>query len=175
MRKSPFKNVHDVQAVARKAFEEITPEFVRNCFDHVKKQEDYYKNLHGIEPLLVEDVETAPDESHTYSETLDADSETNLIFDEEGQVTVLLEANVESIVETPEVPQPFSSSLCEYKTWSPAKFSIHLKSHHNCSECGKSFKWQNSKRNYERHLLTHQRELLAHQKLLLLRLTCNNG
>ena len=36
VRKSPFKKVHDVQAVARRAFEEITPEMIGNIYDHIK-------------------------------------------------------------------------------------------------------------------------------------------
>ena len=56
------------------------------------------KNIHEIEQLLAEDVE--PDEIQINSESIDADLEHNmLLFDEEGQVSVSLEANVESIVE----------------------------------------------------------------------------
>ena len=35
----------------------VTPEFVRNCYDNVREQEDYYRHLHNHEPLPVEEVE----------------------------------------------------------------------------------------------------------------------
>ena len=35
----------------------MTPEFVRNCYDNVREQEDYYRHLHNHEPLPVEEVE----------------------------------------------------------------------------------------------------------------------
>ena len=37
VKKYPFKNVHDVQAIARKSFEKVTPEMIRNTYNHVKK------------------------------------------------------------------------------------------------------------------------------------------
>ena len=48
VRKYPFKNVHDVQALARKAFDEVTPDVVRNTLAHVEEQENWYRHLDEI-------------------------------------------------------------------------------------------------------------------------------
>ena len=77
-------------------------------------------------------------------------------FNEEGQILVPVDANVEYIIEAPEVAQPFPCTFCKYRTTSPAKLSKHLKSHHQCTECGKSFKRSQGSRDYKRHLKTHQ-------------------
>ena len=157
MRKSPFKNVHDIQQIARKAFEKVTPEIVSNIYDHVKKQENYYKDLHGIEPLLLQDVETLDDNVQTISEPPDSISEESiLVFDEDGQVSVPVEAETENIVEAPDVVQPYFCTMCDYNTLSLTNLNRHLKSHYLCNECGKSFKEPSGNRDYKTHLKSHQ-------------------
>ena len=46
-----LNNVHDVQAIAHTAFQNVMVDMVRNCINHVKKQEKLYCLLHNMEPL----------------------------------------------------------------------------------------------------------------------------
>ena len=92
VRKTPFKNVHDVKTLAHRAFKNVTPDVVRNCYDHVKKQEDFYRQLHKLEPLPVEDIEESATE--IIDESCILQSEEGLIFSEEGQI---MEQNMEEI------------------------------------------------------------------------------
>ena len=47
-------------------------------------------------------------------------------------------------------------AYCEYTSSSIVYFNKHLKSHHQCDECRKMFHGPHGKRDYERHLPTHQ-------------------
>ena len=40
VKRSPFKNVKDVKKVVHSAFDSITPDMVRNCYEHVKDLEN---------------------------------------------------------------------------------------------------------------------------------------
>ena len=78
----------------------MTPEFVRNCYDNVREQEDYYRHLHNHEPLPVEEVEEVEDfeedEEVEAVETVEAveavevqihtENITTFTFDEFGQI-----------------------------------------------------------------------------------------
>ena len=74
----------------------------------------------------------------------------NLVFDEEGKIVgPIMEADMEHI-EAPVEPYQ-ACTLCDFKTQSFSKLSLHLKSHYQCDLCGKDFHGINSKRNLERH------------------------
>ena len=158
MRQYPFKNVHDVQVLARKAFNEITPDFVRNTYAHVKEQEDYYRRLDGIE-LQVSEFSTVVEEIQADSVDDIANSEQNLLaFNEQEQtlVPVPLEADIEVIVDVPELDQPFFCSMCDFKTSASTLIDRHFRSHYNCNLCQKPFHGLTASRDYKRHLNTHQ-------------------
>ena len=55
-----------------------------------------------------------------------------------------------------EIETTHTCGYCDYTSSSIVYFNKHLKSHHICNECGKMFHGPNGKRNYERHLPTHQ-------------------
>ena len=74
----------------------------------------------------------------------------NLVFDEEGKIIgPIMEADMEHI-EAPVEPYQ-ACTLCDFKTLSVSKLTLHLKSHYQCDVCGKDFHGVNSKRNLERH------------------------
>lgn len=180
MKKSPYKNVKDVLEIAKRAFAKVTPKLVRDCYAHVEEQEEWYRRLHKMEPLLNENIETIPEietiepitevepiepiaevdpiEPNTENEPIEPITEKETItFDENGQILIPIEANIE-IIEAEATPQSYACSICDYETRSFMHLNNHLKSHYKCEECGKEFKGSNGKRNYTVHLKTHQQK-----------------
>ena len=171
MKKSPYKNVKDVLEIAKRAFAKVTPKLVRDCYAHVEEQEEWYRRLHKMEPLLNENIETIPEietiepiadvepiEPSTENEPIEPITEKDTItFDENGQILIPIEAEIE-IIEAEATPQSYACSICNYETRSFMLLNNHLKSHYKCEECGKEFKGPNGKRNYTVHLKTHQQK-----------------
>ena len=110
MRKYPFKNVHDVKQLAHKAFAKVTPEMVRNCYDHVEEQEIWYRNLHKLEPLPVEEIEAI---NETPEPARPAEEEA-LIFDHNG--VVLTQDEEIEVIDAPVEVEPFACTMCDYKS-----------------------------------------------------------
>ena len=158
--KSPHKNIHDVKQLIEESFDNMDDEYVRNCIDHVREQEDYYRHLHGKKSLNVEDIEMV-DDYDDQPELVEEPTEdtTAFAFDEEGQIFAPIEENVE-VIEMPVTPNSNADSYicepCNFKTTSPVKWSHHLKSHHKCDDCGKEFHGANGLRDFKRHLNTHK-------------------
>ena len=169
MKKSPYKNVKDVLEIAKRAFAKVTPKLVRDCYGHVEEQEEWYRRLHKMEPLLNENIETIPEietieliaevepiEPITENEPIEPITEKETItFDENGQIVIPIDANIE-IIEAEATPQSYACSICNYETRSFMQLNNHLKSHYECEDCGKEFKDTNGKINYTVHLKTHQ-------------------
>ena len=82
VRNIPFKHVKDVQVLAHRVFGEITPEMVRNVYEKVEEQEDWYRKLHNLEKLPVENIETINEDPE--SEMVEQLEEGVLRFDEDG-------------------------------------------------------------------------------------------
>ena len=164
MKSSPYKNVKDVRLVAQTAFRAVTAEQVRNCYDHVEEQEGYYKLLHNMEPLPVEEIETVPEDIPISFEPVEP-AENALVVDDNGHVLVPLEADIEVIEESPEICELLTCSLCDYKTQSNTSLNRHLKSIYECEECGEKFHGEKGKRSYTRHLKSHQPKTSKPQKI----------
>ena len=134
---------------------------MRNCYAHVEEQEAYYRLLDGIEELPVEEIDPVDE---TTEESVSTVVEGALVF-EDDQVLVPEEAVIEEVLMevTPNAYQTEIATTpahicayCDYTSSSIAYYNKHLKSHHMCNECGKMFHGPSGKRDYERHLLTHQ-------------------
>ena len=160
MRSQPFHNVKDVKKLAEKAFSEVTEEFVWNCYNHVEKQELYYKKLMNIDPLPAENID-----SWEINDVVDYGS--NL---PENHFLSLLQSPQESPVNS---DQPFafsndepeeipyykcSRSGCNFQNSSLKVFRNHLKTHYDCNLCDKTFSGNQGKRNYDRHVERHRRK-----------------
>ena len=161
VKKSPYKNVKDVLEIAKRAFAKVTPKLVRDCYAHVEEQEEWYRRLHKMEPLLNENVETIPEiesiEPIAEVEPNEPTEKDTITFDENGQIVIPIDANIE-IIEAEATPQSYACSICDYETRSFMQLNNHLKSHYKCEECGKEFKGPNGKRNYTVHLKTHKQK-----------------
>ena len=133
----------------------MTPEFVRNCYDNVREQEDYYRHLHNHVPLPVEDIEMV-DDDNIQLEPVPVDIEvTAFTFEDDGQIISPIEENVE-IIETPITPEPYSCSLCTYKTPSFSRMSRHEKCNLQCEVCFEKFHGSNIGRALKTHMKKHQ-------------------
>ena len=66
------------------------------------------------------------------------------------------EADVEYIEASVEFHH-HTCTMCDFKSPSEAKLSFHLKTHHICKTCGKTFQGGQGKRDYKRHLKKHQK------------------
>lgn len=139
VKKSPFKNVHDVKAIAHKSFSKISPEEVRNCYDHVEEQEILYRHYHNLVPLPVENIEEEP-VPQEIPEPIDNDE-----YDQE--VTEMIET-------TPEI-EFYNCDVCGKSFQSFAKLTLHMKSHYQCDKCDAKFSGPNSSRDFKRHVKKH--------------------
>ena len=102
MKKSSFKNVHDVKNFAHQAIKYVTPEMVQRCIKHTEEQEDYYRFLHKLKPLPVEEIDCEVDDGAKDSE--ENVKEDVVSFVQDGQIsTSLQELPVEIIETAPEV------------------------------------------------------------------------
>ena len=154
--KSPHKNIHDVKQIVDEAFDNLDDEYVRNCIDHVREQEDYYRYLHGKKPLNVEPIEMV-DDFDDQPEVVEEPTEdpSAFAFNEEGQILAPIEENVE-IIETSVTHDSYICEPCGFTTISPGQWSRHLKGHHECDVCRKTFHGVNGLRDFKTHLKTHQ-------------------
>ena len=107
-------------------------------------------------------VEEIDPVDETPEESISTVVEGSLVF-EDGQVIVPEEAYIEEVLMevTPnayqaEIETTHTCAYCDYTSSSILHFNKHLKSHHICNECGKMFHGPHGKRDYERHLPTHQ-------------------
>ena len=93
-------------------------------------------------------------------------------YDREKKNVVITDPNVENIVVNNEnnvldakigvdikhIEDPFHvCSMCDYKTLSLSKFSLHLKTQYHCNHCGEIFHGMHGKRNYKRHVKNHEK------------------
>ena len=79
------------------------------------------------------------------------------VFDEaEHALGSFMEAEIEYI-ETPVELHFHTCSLCDFKSPSIAKLSVHLKTHYLCNICGKRFHGLHGSRDYKQHLKKHQK------------------
>ena len=102
-----------MKKLAHEAFQKVTVEMVRNCIEHVKEQEVYYKHLHKIQSLPVEDTATEVQDIAANSE---GNTENGITFDNEGQILpVSEETEVVTISTIPETSlSGYACSFCDY-------------------------------------------------------------
>merc|ERR1712008_575047 len=67
-----------------------------------------------------------------------------------------MEADIEYI-ETPVELHFHTCSMCDFKSSSEARLSLHLKGHYLCKICGEQFHGINGSRDYRRHLKKHKK------------------
>ena len=133
VKKSPFKNVHDVKIIAHKAFASITPDEVRNCYDHVEEQEIFYRHLHNLQPLPVENIE-----EEELPENLFPEVQTLATID----AIPISEDEIQETIIEPEIDYEQEDS-----------------NNHNpyqCKTCDVSFTGSNASRDFNRHLRKHE-------------------
>ena len=128
MRNIPFKHVKDVQVLAHRVFGEITPEMVRNVYEKVEEQEDWYRKLHNLERLPVEGIETVNEAPE--SEMVEQLEEGVLRFDEDGFLIIPSDAEIEAI-QTPVIIPSFECPHCDYKSSEKYNLSNHISSVHD--------------------------------------------
>ena len=86
-----------------------------------------------------------------------AQKESILVFDEAEHASgSFMNADIEYI-EAPVEIHFHTCSLCDFKSPSIAKLSVHLKTHYLCNICGKRFHGLHGSRDYKQHLKKHQK------------------
>ena len=150
-----------MKEIAHQAFARVTPEMVRNCYDHVEEQEAKYRLLHNIPDLNVEEIE---EETVQSEPVLPIVEEGAIVFNENGQALIPVDADIE-VIETEVMPEIYSCSLCNYQTQNITYWNKHVKSVYECDNCGDTFHGHNSKRNLAFHLKTHQPKTPKPQKV----------
>ena len=102
-----------MKKVAHEAFKKITPQIVQNCIDHVEEQENYYRWLHNLQPLPVENLDSESSNADINLET----GSVSLTFTEEGEIlTTLEESEKEEIMITPVAIPLHTCSFCNFST-----------------------------------------------------------
>ena len=124
---------------------------------HVQSDSDLVER-DPIEDIIVRDQEqhevaSLPSDSSFVQQDSNVD---NIVVDnEDNVVNAIIEVDIEHI-EAPE--NPFHvCSMCNYKTLSLSKFSLHLKTQYRCNHCGEIFHGMHGKRNYKRHVINHEK------------------
>ena len=85
----------------------------------------------------------------------DPNVENIVVNNEDNVVNAIIGVDIKHI-EPPE--DPFHvCSMCDYKTLSLSKFSLHLKTQYHCNHCGEIFHGMHGKRNYKRHVINHEK------------------
>ena len=158
MRSHPFHNVKDVKKLTEKAFAEVTPEFVANCYSHVERQEDYYKKLLKIDPLPAETLESWEiDDEPDFVEDIPLENREHFLHDFIANSDEIPVENVpDSPQEMPQIIPDYVCSFCDFRNKNIKVLRNHLKTHYFCDQCDKTFSGNQGKRNFERHLKKHE-------------------
>ena len=132
-----------------------------NCYSHVERQEEYYKKLLKIDPLPAETLESweINDEPLENFDEVPIENREHFMHDlisyenSNEQVPNIPESPPE---EMPQIIPDYICSFCDFRSKNIKVLRNHLKTHYFCDQCDKTFFGNQGKRNYERHLKTHE-------------------